>query len=111
MNEQDANFDVKNIVPVDLRLLNGQVNLILKSLELYAHTLEFMLDNEKSSDEEKQKKIAMVKYNFQEVLAHQAEQVNGKQNEFNKDNKFAQNMMQDNNIIDIIPSESKLKVI
>ena len=29
MNEQDANFDVKNIVPVDLRLLNGQVNLIL----------------------------------------------------------------------------------
>ena len=111
MNEQDANFDAKNIVPVDLRLLNGQVNLILKSLELYAHTLEFMLDNEKSSDEEKQKKIAMVKYTFQEVLAHQAEQVNGKQNEFNKDNKFAQNMMQDNNIIDIIPSESKLKVI
>ena len=53
----------------------------------------------------------MVKYTFQEVLAHQAEQVNGKQNEFNKDNKFAQNMMQDNNIIDIIPSESKLKVI
>ena len=33
------------------------------------------------------------------------------QNEFNKDNKFAQNMMQDNNIIDIIPSEGKLKVI
>ena len=67
MNEQDANFDVKNIVPVDLRLLNGQVNLILKSLELYAHTLEFMLDNEKTSDEERQKKIAMVKYTFQEV--------------------------------------------
>ena len=50
MKKSEAKFDVKDIETVNISILNGQVNLILRALELYAYNLEYMLDGEKSSD-------------------------------------------------------------
>ena len=38
----NANFDTENIHSVELNLLDSQVDLILRSLELYGYNLEFM---------------------------------------------------------------------
>ena len=56
-------FDKTAIHSVELNLLDGQVDLILRSLELYSYNLEFMLNAEKS-------------------LSSLAEQVNGKVEEY-----------------------------
>ena len=42
-----------------------------------------MLDGEKSSDDERQKKVAMLKYTYEQVLSDQAEQINTKRNNTN----------------------------
>lgn len=52
-SNEEVKFDFDNIHPVDLRLLDGQVDLILRALELYVYNLDYMLNCEKSSDEEK----------------------------------------------------------
>ena len=49
-------FDKTAIHSVELNLLDGQVDLILRSLELFSYNLEFML-NAEESDEEKLFKI------------------------------------------------------
>ena len=41
-------FDKTAIHSVELNLLDGQVDLILRSLELYSYNLEFMLNAEES---------------------------------------------------------------
>ena len=41
--KQDT-FDLKKVQPVTLSLLNGQVDIILRALELYGYNLEFMLN-------------------------------------------------------------------
>lgn len=40
--------------------------------KLYAD-LEYMLDGEKSSDNESQKKLAMLKYTYEQILSNQSE--------------------------------------
>ena len=42
----NANFDTENIHSVELNLLDSQVDLILRSLELYGYNLEFMLNTD-----------------------------------------------------------------
>ena len=39
MENTDAKFDTKDIQSVTLNLLNGQVDIILRSLELYGYNL------------------------------------------------------------------------
>ena len=73
MKEADSKFDLKGIMPVELRLLDGQVDIILRSLELYAYNLEFMLNTENSDENERQKKLALLKYTYEQVLSIQAE--------------------------------------
>ena len=58
----DNKFNINNIHSVELNLLNGQVKIILRSLELYGYNLEYMLNSGESSDEAKQEKIALLKY-------------------------------------------------
>lgn len=41
----ETNFDPKSIASVELNLLNGQVEIILRALELYGYNLEYMLDS------------------------------------------------------------------
>ena len=74
-NSEDtkATFYLKGVQPVTLSLLNGQVDIILRALELYGYNLEFMLNtNEESiSNKEKDKKIMMLKFTYEQVLATQ----------------------------------------
>ena len=84
----DKKFDINNIHSVTLNLLDGQVELILRALELYGYNLEYMLNGSNTSDEEKQEKIAMLKYTYEQILASQAEQVQSKNNNHDNLNSF-----------------------
>lgn len=44
-------------------------------LELYSYNLEYMLNSNDTSDNERQEKLAKIKYTYEQVLATQAEQV------------------------------------
>jgi hypothetical protein len=84
MKNFQGNFDVSNIHSVELNLLDGQVEIILRALELYGYNLDYMLNSNDSSDNTRQEKIALLKYTYEQVLATQAEQVESKRN--NTDN-------------------------
>ena len=111
MKESNSEFNLENIKPVELNLLNGQVDLILRSLELYSYNLEFMLNSNESSNDERQEKLAMLKYTYEQVLATQAEQVYGKTNNASSNSPLVQNVRKNSNVIDIIPNEKKFNVI
>lgn len=111
MKESNNEFNLENIKPVELNLLNGQVDLILRSQELYSYNLEFMLNSNESSNDERQEKLAMLKYTYEQVLATQAEQVYGKANNTSSNSPLVQNVRKNSNVIDIIPNEKKFNVI
>lgn len=111
MKESNSEFDLENIKPVELNLLNGQVDLILRSLELYSYNLEFMLNSNDTSNDERQEKLAMLKYTYEQVLATQAEQVYGKSNNSADNSELIKKVRKDSNIIDIIPAEKKFNII
>ena len=100
------NFDKTAIHSVELNLLDGQVDLILRSLELYSYNLEFMLNAEESDEEKKREKLAQLKYTYEQVLSSLAEQVNGKAEEYENRRTTGRNMLGDN-IIDIIPANKE----
>ena len=66
MNELNKNSDINNIHSVELNLLDGQVDIILRGLELYGFNLEYMLNSSDSSDEMKQEKMALLKYTYEQ---------------------------------------------
>ena len=110
MDGQNNEFNSENIKPVELTLLNGQVDIILRSLELYSYNLEFMLNSNDTSNNERQEKLAMTKYTYEQVLAIQAEQVYGKVD--NSSNSALVNQIRKNdNVIDIIPKDKKINVV
>lgn len=80
MKEFDGKFDTNNIHSVELNLLDGQVEIILRALELYGYNLDYMLNSNDSSDDTRQEKLALLKYTYEQVLATQAEQVQSKSN-------------------------------
>lgn len=111
MLESNNNFNLDNINSVELNLLNGQVELILRALELYGHNLEFMLNSyDDVTNDERQEKLAMLKYTYEQVIATQAEQVNGKENSSNN-SLLGKNMQKNNNILNIIPGERKFNIV
>ncbi len=63
----------------------------------------------KSSDDERQKKIAMLKYTYEQVLSDQAEQVNTKRNNTNNLTAYGQKMINDSNIINMIPKNKDIR--
>ena len=109
---EEVKFDYKNINPVELRLLDGQVDILLRALELYVYNLDYMLDCEKSDDEEKQNKIAKVKYTYNQVLSAKAEQVNAKSNNSSDEIPvtIGRKILQSDNILKIIPDERETQV-
>ena len=111
MNGQNNEFNSENIKPVELTLLNGQVDIILRSLELYSHNLEFMLNSNDTSNDERQEKLAMTKYTYEQVLAIQAEQVYGKADNSNNNSTLVNQIRKSDNIIDIIPKDKKFNVV
>ncbi len=80
MKELEVKFDTNNIHSVELNLLDGQVEIILRALELYAYNLDYMLNSNDSTNEIMQEKTALLKYTYEQVLATQAEQVASKSN-------------------------------
>ena len=78
-NKKRAKFDFDNINPIKFRLLDKQVDIILRALELYLYNLEYMLDCEKTEDEERQKKFAMLKYTYEQVRYSKIEQTESRE--------------------------------
>ena len=109
MNGQNNEFNSENIKPVELTLLNGQVDIILRSLELYSYNLEFMLNSNDTSNDERQEKLAMTKYTYEQVLAIQAEQVYGKADNSNNNSTLVNQIRKSDNIIDIIKHKPPIK--
>ena len=104
-------FDVNNINPVELRLLNGQVDLILRAIELYSYNVEYMLNSSDATNDERQEKIAMLKFTYEQILATQAEQVNGKSNNAENDlSSLGKKVLKDDNIFNIIPEKNNINV-
>ena len=109
MKISNGNFNTDNIKSVELNLLDGQVELILRALELFGHNLDFMLNNSDSSEELRQEKMALLKYTYENILSAQAEQVNGK----NIDNlpDLGKKLIKDGKILEIIPKDRKFNVV
>ncbi len=96
MADYERKFDKNKIHSVELNLLDGQVELILRALELYGYNLEYRL-NSNATDEQKQEKISMLKYTYEQVLVSQAEQVDTKAN--NIDNLSSLGKLLSNNFV------------
>ena len=95
MIDAEAKFDTNNINSVELNLLDGQVELILRALELYGYNLEYMLNGADATNELKQEKIAMLKYTYEQILASQAEQVDSKANNLDNLSSFGKLLSKD----------------
>ena len=90
---------------------NGQVEIILRALELYKYNLNYMLDTEKCSDTERQEKLAMVQFTFEQVLSIQSEQVNGKSVDTETtSSQFLKAMLENNLLEEIITIDKNFKV-
>lgn len=101
----------KKIQSVKLNLQKGQVEIILRALELYKYNLNYMLDTEKCSDTERQEKLAMVQFTFEQVLSIQAEQVNGKSVDTETtSSQFSKAMLENNLLEEIITIDKNFKV-
>jgi hypothetical protein len=103
MKEFDGKFDTNNIHSVELNLLDGQVEIILRALELYGYNLDYMLNSNDSSDDTSQEKLALLKYTYEQVLATQAEQIESKSNNTENIPEFGKILIKDgikNNEID-----------
>lgn len=112
-SNEEVKFNFDNINPVEFRLLDGQVDIILRALELYVYNLDYMLDCEKSEDEERQKKIAKVKYTYEQVLSAKAEQINAKSNTGTDEVPVTtgRKILQNQNILKIIPDDKESKAV
>ena len=108
MKDSGVNFNTNNIHSVELNLLDGQVELLLRSLELFGYNLEYMLNGSDGSDEIRQEKMALLKYTYEQVLASQAEQVQSKSNNIDNLPNFGKILAKDFGSKD---SNNKLKVI
>ncbi|MDY6089958.1 MAG: hypothetical protein SPJ04_01740 [Bdellovibrionota bacterium] len=103
MKEFDGKFNTNNIHSVELNLLDGQVEIILRALELYGYNLDYMLNSNDSSDDTRQEKLALLKYTYEQVLATQAEQIESKSNNTENIPEFGKILIKDgikNNEID-----------
>ena len=110
MVDYEKKFDTSNIHSVELNLLDGQVELILRALELYGYNLEYTLNSTDSTDDTKQEKLALLKYTYEQVLASQAEQVDSKSNNIDNLPKLGKILIKDSNISNI-SQERKFNVI
>lgn len=75
MNSKNAKFDTDNIHPIKMILLEGQAEIILRALELYAYNLEYMLSLKdfKLENDEILNKRAKLKYTYETIASYCAE--------------------------------------
>lgn len=105
MKDFEVNFDTTAIHSVVLNLLDGQVEIILRSLELYGYNLEYMLDTTGTTDFARQEKLAQLKYTYEQILASQAEQVENKSNNIDNISQLGQGLLRN------IEPERNFKVV
>lgn len=110
MSEKEKKFNLDNIHSVELNLLDGQVELILRSMELYGFNLEYMLNNTDVTNDERQEKLAMLRYTYEQILASQAEQVNSRSNNTDNLPDISKILLKNNKICNI-SEERKFNVI
>lgn len=91
---------IKDTAFVDLRLQNSQVELILRSMELYGYNLKFMVNESNITNEERSRKQAQLEYTYNQILTLQAEQVNNKANLHDTNTPMAESMLNSANILD-----------
>lgn len=103
-------FDVKNIHSVELNLLDGQVELILRALELFGYNLQYMVESEEGSDESRREKMAKIRFTYQEILSAQASQVASKSNNVENLNDLGKCLL-DNDIYDDDELNKDLKML
>ena len=112
-SNEEVKFDYENVNPIELRLLDGQVDIVLRALELYAYNLDYMLNSENTYDEERQTKFAKVKYTFELILSAKSEQSTAKSND-NDENQpitIGRKILQNDNILKIIPDEKEIQAV
>ena len=100
MKNENNNSNQKELQFIDLRLQNGQVELILRAMELYGYNLKFMVNDTDITTEERSRKQAKLEYTYQQILAIQAEQLNNTANLHDTNTKMAENMLNTNNVLD-----------
>ena len=74
-NGKKTTFKTDNIHPIKMTLLEGQAEIVLRALELYAYNLEYMLNLKdfKLESEEISRKQAMLKYTYETIASYCAE--------------------------------------
>ncbi len=101
MNSKNAKFNPDNIHPIKMILLEGQAEIILRALELYAYNLEYMLSLKefKLENDEILNKRAKLKYTYETIASYCAE-ARGRREAYNGES--LNNM--ENKIIELIKS-------
>lgn len=98
---------------VDIRLLQILLgHSRIETTQIYAHMYSEVLKNAiQCSNTERQEKLAMVQFTFEQVLSVQAEQVNGKNADIaTTTSQFTKAMPENNLLEDIIPIDKKFKI-
>lgn len=87
---QKLDFDIENINKNKIELLNCQVDLILRSLEFYAYTYQFIYPRHgKSETLEENLRISLVRDTYHQITSqlNLNEQIYDNYNNFKKDFK------------------------
>lgn len=101
-----------SIHPIDIRLLEEQIDLILRSLELYAYNLEYMLDENNGTNTERQNKLAMLKYTYDMILSNKAENASSQGTNNSKNiTEISKKLKKDTNLINLIPDKENINII
>lgn len=102
MNSLNKNsYNPHDLQFIDLRLQNGQVELILRAMELYGYNLKFMVNDSDITSEERSRKQAKLEYTYQQIITLQAEQIKNDSNLHDTHTNMAENMLDSNNILDL----------
>ena len=78
-------FDINFIREHKISLLDCQVDLILKSLELYGYTFKYVCPKKKYEDREDELRISLVRDTYHQILAQYCE--SKKEQEIIEDNE------------------------
>ena len=108
---KDLKNNVNNeIQSVELNLLNGQVDILLRSLELYGYNLQYMLNTDNVKNEEREEKIALLKFTYEQIQVSQSEQTGSKEDKIDNTSSILEMLNKDINSINF-ENKANLKVI
>lgn len=108
---KDLKNNVNNeIQSVELNLLNGQVDILLRSLELYGYNLQYMLNTDNVKNEEREEKIALLKFTYEQIQASQSEQTGAKEDKIDNTSSILEMLNKDINSMNF-ENKANLRVI